>query len=157
MDDDDFYLSTYLEETVYYYRSTQADVVGRHSPFFFFAADGKTKFRLNPLKRPFCLIGKKAGHISGATLSAVRDPHVPEFSSMDRNSADSNWVNRIKEEGLRMYGSDTTSIVVFRDADETKHTWSISANEMLSRSFQPLNSSHIGKLLESEGDRLVRL
>lgn len=153
MDDDDYYTSTYLEETVYYYRSTQADVVGRHSPLFFFSANDSTRFRPNPMKRTFCCISTETGgHISGATLSAIRHADVPGFSCMDRNSADSNWVKRIKEEGCRMFGADMTSIVVFRDADDSKHTWSIQANQDLFDSFRFLHSGHLSKLLETNAE-----
>jgi len=147
MDDDDLYSATYLEESAWYYRATQADVVGRSTPFFYFAGQNSTSYRPNPLKINFHLIGT-AGHISGATLSADKAAGVPLFSVLDRNSADSNWVNRLKREKWRIQVADTTSMVVYRDADETKHTWSIGTNPALVKGLKKVSEGHIGQRFE---------
>lgn len=121
MDDDDFYSSTYLEETAYYYRATQADVVGRQSVYFFFSGDAITAFRPHVLR-----LTQKIGqdmYIAGASLSADSTRAVPDFSCKNRNSADSHWVEKAVAQGNRIYSADATSIIVYRDADVGNHTW----------------------------------
>ncbi|WP_244430374.1 glycosyltransferase family A protein [Roseivivax halodurans] len=127
LDDDDFYGRTYLEEAVYYYRSTQADVVGRQSVYFYFSGNGVTYSREEVAQRCGCILAKEHGHIAGATLSADTASYIVPFSHKDRNSADSNWVANHRDQGYRIYSADCTSMIVYRDSDESTHTWKISS------------------------------
>lgn len=126
MDDDDHYSTSYLEETVYYFRAAQADVVGRQSALFHFASDETTKLRKSALFRCFTVF-EGTGHISGATLAADTRRQIPLFNVNERNSVDSSWVIRVVRSHLRVFSGDSSSMVVFRDSDETRHTWKMSA------------------------------
>ncbi len=123
MDDDDTYSSTYIEETAQYYLSTQADIVGRQASYFYFGDENLTRFRSIVFSRSLKILTK--GHISGATLSADKTRITERFSTKDRNSADSNWITRCIQNGARTFSADGSSIIVYRNSDESKHTWKI--------------------------------
>ncbi|WP_171239801.1 glycosyltransferase family A protein [Ruegeria sp. HKCCA5491] len=122
MDDDDFYSATYIEETVAYFRSTQSEVVGRQSAYFYFDGEGQTFARSIVFDRCFRLQSMR-GHVSGATLSADKARVSSRFSMKYRNSNDSEWIGGLIKAGVRVFSGDSTSMVVYRDADVKKHTW----------------------------------
>ncbi len=124
MDDDDFYSRTYLEETINYYHSAQADSVGRNSTFFYFSGWDETHARLKTGMKSLQLL--KAGHVSGASLSGDRRWLDLPFSFKDRNAADSNWVAKLINGKYHVLCGDSTSLIVFRAKDESTHTWQMS-------------------------------
>lgn len=126
LDDDDYYSRHYFEETAIYYRSSQADVVGRQSVYYYFAREDEFRSREVFVSRCFRLMDRN-DHISGATLSGRRSDMVPKFSQRDRNSCDSNWVQSVLNGDVRAFSADCTSMLVYRDADDDKHTWKLSA------------------------------
>ena len=125
MDDDDFYSDRYLADTMAYYRSAQADVVGRQSAYFYFDGKQETISREFVSHRNYTLVSGQ-DHISGATLSAAMNWNGALFSTRDRNNADSNWVVRSIQDGARMFSGGFTDMVVYRDAVEANHTWRMS-------------------------------
>ena len=125
IDDDDFYSDRYISDTVAYYRSSQADIVGRQSGYFYFSGQDVTISREFVGDRNFCLLGKGA-FVSGATLSASKLWAGSLFSVRDRNQADSNWVSRVAQENGRIFSAGYTEMVVYRDAIEDNHTWRMS-------------------------------
>lgn len=136
LDDDDFYSRTYLEETAGYYRSAQADIVGRQSVYYYFDAIGSYSSRDLVASRCFKMLAEDE-HISGATLSAAQGNGGADFSQKDRNACDSNWVQRNLALGLRMFCGDSTSLMVYRDADESRHTWQMSRTKSVMAKFIP--------------------
>ncbi|PZX14353.1 glycosyl transferase family 2 [Palleronia aestuarii] len=126
MDDDDYYASTYLEEYAWYYHATQADTVGRIPILFYMSGQDLTLIKSQKFER--CRrITKLMDFSSGATLSGDKNGSLPKFSNSQRNSADSEWIRSVtKSSGLRTASYDGTSFIVFRDADESNHTWMMS-------------------------------
>ena len=145
MDDDDDYSRYYLEELVYYYRASQADVVGRQAANFFFSETDYTAARQHTYGAT--MTTSYSVHLSGATLSADISKSIPAFSFADRNAADSNWVARIKDENVRIFSADGTSIVVYRDEDAS-HTWKIADRPQILKRFSVLTSGTIFPRLE---------
>ena len=125
MDDDDFYSDRYLADTVTYYRSTQADIVGRQAAFFYFSGPQETVVRSFVNARSFALVNE-GDTIAGATLSATVDWTGPLFSTRYRNTADAQWVIASRHSGARMFSGGVTDMVIYRDAVEENHTWKMS-------------------------------
>lgn len=146
MDDDDFYSSFYLEDLAYYYRASQADVCGRASPIFYFEGPDETVFAPHRSRRSF-FVPQDRYHVSGACLSATKNSKVPAFSSVARNAADSDWLDRVCTSDARYICANTSSIVVFRSKDDTRHTWKINSDIM--EQFRPFLSGADNSLLES--------
>ena len=149
MDDDDFYSRTYLEETVNYYRSAQADSVGRHSSFYYFSGPDETHFRTKFPTGSLQLVSR-GGHVSGASLSGDRKWLDQPFSFQDRNAADSNWVQRLMVGKYHTFCADSVSLVVFRDRDETAHTWQMTRSAITMRQFAKFCDSTIYDRLEQD-------
>lgn len=120
IDDDDFYSRTYLEELQAYWKSSQAEVLGATSLYFYFADRDISWAR--SIEGSGCHLNP-APHISGATLSAERSDDPIYFSQSDRNSADSNWVQAHKQRGTRVFGFPSTTFTVFRSDGASHHTW----------------------------------
>jgi len=146
MDDDDYYSDTYLRQTAAYYRSTQADVVGRQATYYYFAGDDAVMSRTANDKRNFAMMNAK-GHISGATLSGRKGVQVPRFSDTERNSADRQWVERVIHQDHRVFSAGGTEMIVHRDAKETNHTWQILGDAKFMDGFAPRIQGNITRLL----------
>ena len=146
MDDDDFYSCTYLEETVNYYHSTQADLVGRSSTFFYFSGWDETHGRFNIAMKNNQFLA--SGHVSGATLTGDSQFQKTPFSFKDRNSADSNWITRVINSGHCMFCGDSTSLVVFRSKDESKHTWAMSHSAAIMNRFSYFSAGSVAERME---------
>lgn len=127
MDDDDYYSQRYLADTVMYYRSTQADVVGRQSGFFYFDGKGETLSRDFVGGRNFAILSMGEA-ISGATLSADMRWKGDMFSTRHRSHADADWVARVNRRDNRVFSAGFTEMVVYRDAVDENHTWRMNAN-----------------------------
>ncbi len=147
IDDDDYYSDTYLEETIYYYRSTQADSVGRQATFFYFDGDDITQTRERITARRHLFLSPSTP-VSGATLSAKTSSAIPLFSLRDRNACDSNWVTRIRQERWRIFSGDGTSIVVYRAANESLHTWRLSTMRQQPDDWIPITRSNLFDRIE---------
>ena len=141
MDDDDFYDRHYIRETAHYYRSSQADIVGRRSIYFYFLGPDETKAREALVRHTFMVT--KGGHISGASLSATTSSDIGEFSVLDRNSADTNWISKNHDLQKVIFSADSTSLIVFRDIDDSSHTWKIGDVAEFSERFETLKSGHL--------------
>ena len=149
MDDDDFYSSTYLEETIYYYKASQADLAGRQSVYFYFSGEKQTKFRPAIYDRCFKLL--TSGHLAGATLSADKFNVGKGFSTKDRNSADSNWIGGLIRDGFRAFSADATSLIVYRSSDQGQHTWKI-ADRQLANWFGKCTTNNLLQFMEKAND-----
>ncbi|WP_340110624.1 glycosyltransferase [Pikeienuella sp. HZG-20] len=147
MDDDDFYSRIYLEETVGYYLATQADSVGRQSQYFYFEKEDETQSRLHVASRVNRILSE--GHVSGATLSGDRLWLKQPFSYRDRNSADSNWVNRLLTEGAVVASGASGALVVFRSDNESQHTWHMSVDPNVMTHFRTCAAGPIAERLNA--------
>jgi len=136
LDDDDYYSRHYFEETATYYRSSQADVVGRQAVYYHITGAGVFCSQENVVNRCFRLLATDE-HMSGATLSARNGDEITRFSPRDRNACDANWVRKVLGGGLRTFSADCTAMIVYRDADDDKHTWKFSAIQNYVNSFLP--------------------
>ncbi|AVO38460.2 glycosyltransferase family A protein [Pukyongiella litopenaei] len=145
MDDDDFYSSFYLEDLAYYYRASQADVCGRLSPIFYFEEPDETAFAQHR-SCPSFFVPQDHFHVSGACLSAIRNGRIPAFSPVARNAADTDWQDRVCTSNARYVCANTSSIVVFRSKDDSRHTWKVS--RQLRGRFQPLYSGADNSMLD---------
>ena len=148
MDDDDFYSAHYLEELAWYQRATQAEVVGRQAAHFYFAGEDQTLARLSSAKHCFKRISSTV-HIAGATLAAVARSTVPPFSNRYRNSADSEWVKAVHASEARLVSYDSTSMTVFRSADESAHTWQMSGTLVNLAFYETICRGNLHDLLEA--------
>ena len=149
VDDDDFYSRYYLEETAGYYRTSQADITGRQSIFYYFDAIGQYQSFDRLARQCFKLLTKSQDHISGATLSSVKKAPTTGFSQKDRNACDANWVRRNFTLGTRMFCGDSTSLMVYRDADESKHTWQMSRSKGSMKGLFPRGSDMFERMEET--------
>ena len=148
MDDDDFYADTYLEETAAYFRASQAEAVGRQATAFYFEGPDETAWRDSVARR--CntwLCGTVP--VSGASLAGDATADLPRFSMAMKNTADSDWQERLRVQGLRIFSGDGISMVVQRDADETAHTWKLSAVQVIMDGLRPLTSGRLSDRLGS--------
>ena len=124
IDDDDFYSQFYLEESAWLYRSTQADAVGRASAYFYFEEADATFCRPDFTDIAFRMLQKGGRHhLAGPALSARRHHDLPSFSSRVRSGSDALWVRDLQRRSARIVRYDTTSLVMFRAADQSVHTW----------------------------------
>ncbi len=134
LDDDDYYSRHYFEETAIYYRSSQADVVGRQAVYYYLSGEGAYKSREIIGARCYALLSD-APRLAGATLSGDARRGIVPFSQRDRNSCDTNWVHNVASSGGRIFSADCTGMVAYRDADDNKHTWKFSGIPVFVNSF----------------------
>ncbi len=151
MDDDDFYIDTYLADLRAYFRATQADCLGRQAVYFYF--DGpKQSLARDFLARRCFRLARAGNYLSGATLSGDKAAPSPEFSDRFRNAADSSWVETAHDEGYRVISFDSSSLTVFRNADERFHTWKMPDLQNGPRRLSELGSGNIHKVLNGSAD-----
>ncbi|MFQ6551592.1 glycosyltransferase family 2 protein [Aestuariibius insulae] len=151
MDDDDFYVDTYLEDLQAYFRATQADCLGRQAVYFYF--DGANESRARDFLTRRCFRLARAGnYLSGATLSGRADVPLIEFSDRFRNAADSIWVESAHQEGYRVVSYDSSSLTVFRNADESFHTWKMPDLQNSPRRLSYIGPNNIHAVLNAHSD-----
>lgn len=149
MDDDDHYSPHYLEELSAFFRATQADAVGRQSVYFFFAGAGESLARQNFHAQTFRPVSKDS-FVSGATLAGRARSRLPKFSNRLRNCVDSEWIKALHKAGTRLFCYDSTSLVVYRDQDDSFHTWRLNATSWKKNPFTPFCSANAKIVLEQD-------
>ncbi len=134
VDDDDYYGPHYIEDLVNAYRFSGADIVGKPTYLVYLEGAGQTVCRTvrEARKRKFYNHRpNKVPRLTGATLSARRGVAGP-FSLRRRSGVDSEWTERMANEGKVLFSSDYLNFVVYRGADKSHHTWTMADDRFLS-------------------------
>jgi len=124
-DDDDYYSTNYLKNSMQYFMRVNTDIIGKHSYFVYFQSK-----KILAINRPGNE-NRYVKHVSGPTmifkrkiLNNIRFPHISigEDSEFLANCIDHNY---------RIYSTDRYNHVVLRRSLGEKHTWKISDDEFL--------------------------
>ena len=117
VDDDDYYYKNYLFDQWLAIQYSGAEIVGKSASFYYFERDDIFILRRINEHSKFC------DHIMGATImskSSVMKNYM--FSDLPR-AVDTDYINRVKDNGGKIYATHPYEMCVFRAHNQSKHTW----------------------------------
>lgn len=131
-DDDDFYGPQYLEESLLYFQTTEASVVGKMAHFTYFEA-------IRQLAVCFPGMGSKYSDFLTGGTHLVRRDVFEKVQYPDKSVAEDYYFNgECMKAGFRLYSADMFNFVRFRRGNKDLHTWKIEDQEFLSLYCQAL-------------------
>lgn len=124
IDDDDYYGENYIVDMMMMYTMTGADALCKPQGLISFDDSGAMFIRRTCFEK---ILGwlKPGQYGCGATLSAKADPAIPLFSTVHRNSCDSNWIEQVMQAGKTIFAADCFNYCNIR-YDLSQHTWKLS-------------------------------
>ncbi|AOZ73397.1 hypothetical protein BK816_00465 [Boudabousia tangfeifanii] len=124
MDDDDWYGPNYTRDQVNALKYSDAAIVGKAATYMYFEALNQTVLTMPNLEHRYTDL------VRGATFCAYKDTFdaypFPELGSGE----DSSVLQRVREDGAKVYSSDRFNFIVNRWADKTGHTWRVSDSDL---------------------------
>ncbi|MGO4547082.1 glycosyltransferase [Paenibacillus sp. 2TAB23] len=128
LDDDDYYSPYYLAEAMRQFSSSNADIVGKRSCYFYFPHRSKLLFRRTAVRA-----NSRCKKIAGATIMFHK--HVFEkvqFSTHIIQGTDVRFIRACLASGFRLYTTSRYNFVAFRRKDPSSHTWKVNDKQLLS-------------------------
>ncbi|RCW45442.1 glycosyltransferase family 2 protein [Paenibacillus prosopidis] len=134
-DDDDYYAPNYIPEAMNLFLSSDADVVGKRSFFFYFPH--LSTLLLRKSKTPPYSRCKK---IAGATIMFhKRVFRRVQFATHVRQGSDVRFVSACLKNGYKLYTTSPYNFAAFRRTNRQSHTWKVSERSL----FAGKNTSSI--------------
>lgn len=125
-DDDDFYGPNYLSDSIQYFNSTDAKVVGKGSTLIYFVESEILSIR-SPGNE-----NKYVKFVNGSTLIFKKEV-FKKVRFQDINLAeDVHFCNECIKKGIKIYSSTRYHHIYFRHPSKENHTWKIKDKEFLS-------------------------
>ncbi|MGP9658460.1 glycosyltransferase [Halomonas sp. AOP31-B1-25] len=116
MDDDDFYFENYLSDMLIPFTFGDYGLVGKKELYMYLSGSDKLIKRFPGMKH------REVDFVAGATFIFKADIfHKYKFNSLNRGE-DSDLINRLKADGVKIYAADPFNFIVWR-GDVTAHTW----------------------------------
>ncbi|HAG30482.1 MAG TPA: capsule biosynthesis protein [Alteromonas macleodii] len=140
MDDDDFYFANYLKDMLIPFTFGDYGVVGKKELYMYLSGSDKLIKRFPGKKH------QEADFVAGATLVFKADVfHKYKFKAVNRGE-DSELLNRLKADGIRVYASDPFNFIVWRGNVEA-HTWDATDEYFLSGEQTEIVADHLSQSL----------
>jgi len=125
MDDDDFYFENYLSDMLIPFTFGDYGLVGKKELYMYLSGSGKLIKRFPGMKH------REVDFVAGATFVFKAEIfHKYKFNSLNRGE-DSDLINRIKAEGVKIYAADPFNFIVWR-GNVVSHTWGATDEYFLS-------------------------
>ena len=133
MDDDNYYGEHFLADLIHAFAYTSAEVVGKWAHFAHVGdQSGPTLLRFPAAEHRFVRL------VQGGTIVTPRAVASEiGFEELPRR-VDTTFLDKVRQSGGHVYSADRFNFVSHRAADTSGHTWSISAEELMSRSSELL-------------------
>jgi glycosyltransferase involved in cell wall biosynthesis len=147
-DDDDYYAPNYIPEAMNLFISSDADVVGKRSFFFYFPHLSTLLLRKSKIP-PFSRCKK----IAGATIMFhKRVLRKVKFATHVRQGSDVRFINACLKNGFKLYTTSPYNFAAFRRTNRHTHTWKVSERALFAdkntRSIRTNNfKSHVKRTL----------
>lgn len=127
-DDDDYYSSHYIPETMRLFTNSDADLIGKRSCYFYFP-HRKTLL----LREPLVGNNKRCVRIAGATIMfRKRVFHKVRFPTKVRQGSDVGFIKGCLKYGYKLFTTSPYNFVAFRRTNRHSHTWKVSDKKLLS-------------------------
>lgn len=121
-DDDDYYAPNYIPEAMNLFASSDADVVGKHSFFFYFPHKSTLLLRKSSIP-PYSRCKK----IAGATIMFhKRVFRRVKFVTNVRQGSDVRFISACLKNGYKLYMTSPYNFAAFRRGNRLSHTWKVS-------------------------------
>ena len=138
MDDDDFYFANYLKDMLIPFTFGDYGVVGKKELYMYLSGSDKLIKRFPGKKH------QEADFVAGATLVFKADVfHKYKFKAVNRGE-DSELLNRLKADGIKIYASDPFNFIVWRGNVEA-HTWDATDEYFLSGEQTEVVADHLNE------------
>lgn len=125
MDDDDFYFENYLTDMLIPFTFGDYGLVGKKELYMYLSGSDKLIKRFPGMKH------REVDFVAGATFVFKAEVfHKYKFNCLNRGE-DSDLINRIKADGVKIYSSDPFNFIVWR-GDINAHTWDATDEYFLS-------------------------
>ncbi|CAM4261089.1 glycosyltransferase involved in cell wall biosynthesis [Paenibacillus endophyticus] len=128
LDDDDYYSPYYLTEAMQQFSSSDADIVGKRSCYFYFPHRSKLLFRRTAVRA-----NSRCKKIAGATIMFHRNVFEKvQFPTKVIQGSDVRFIRACLANGFRLYTTSRYNFVAFRRKDPRSHTWKVNDYQLLS-------------------------
>ena len=142
MDDDNFYGEHYLTDLVRALEFSRADVVGKWAHYVLLESSGETLLRFAHAEHRY------VPQVQGGTLLMRRSlAEELRFDDLPRR-VDTTFLARVIESGRKVYAADRFNFVSVRRANPDSHTWTITDDEIKTRSSQLVETTNPYALAE---------
>lgn len=128
-DDDDYYGPGYLADTMHTFAQTGADVVGKHSFFFYFPHRQLLLLR----KRAIPMEGNVT-RVAGATIVFRASVLEHVRFGKKRQGSDVQFIRDCLQQGLAVRSASPYHFAAIRRADRLSHTWKVQERKLLADS-----------------------
>ncbi|GAB2693297.1 glycosyltransferase family 2 protein [Paenibacillus thermoaerophilus] len=145
-DDDDYYGPAYIPEAMSRFSRQKADLVGKHSFFFYFPHLKVLALRVRAF-HPY----SGRNRIAGATIMFhKRVMRKVQFSRV-RQGSDVKFVEACLREGFKLSGTSPYHFAAIRRANRLSHTWKVSERELLAgKSMRLIKTEHFEKYVNRQ-------
>ena len=132
MDDDNHYAPHYLSDLVNAFDYSEAQVVGKWAHFVHLRSTGATLLRFGHKEHRYVDLVQ-----GGTLLMPVDVAREVGFEDLPRR-VDTTFLDKVRARGGRVYSADRFNFVSVREGSPDGHTWSITDDQVLTRSSQLL-------------------
>jgi len=127
MDDDNLYGEHYLTDLVRAFSYTDAEVVGKWAHYAHLSGTGTNLLRFPHAEHRYVRL------VQGGTIVIRRETIAAiGFADLPRQ-VDTTLLERVADDGGRVYSADRFNFVSMRDSEGGGHTWTISDQELLAK------------------------
>jgi len=124
-DDDDFYGSKYLSDSIKTFKHIEAGVIGKAANFVYFEENGTLALRGRKRENSY------VKHLDGPTLIIKREVfNLVKFRDITRGE-DKNFCKDCISNGIKLYSINRFHHVYVRHISTQEHTWTIENKELL--------------------------
>jgi len=127
MDDDNLYGEHYLTDLVRAFSYTDAEVVGKWAHYAHLRGTGANLLRFPHAEHRYVRL------VQGGTIVIPRETIATiGFADLPRQ-VDTTLLERVADDGGRVYSADRFNFVSVRDSEDGGHTWTISDQQLLAK------------------------
>ncbi|MBW9158446.1 glycosyltransferase [Clostridium tagluense] len=125
MDDDDYYGSNYLEDTMNVFKYTDADITGKLTYFVYF----EDKNTLGVMCRDWEY--RYVFAVAGGTITAKKEVFASVKFQNITFGEDKLFLENCHESGFKIFSSDKYNYVLMRHKNLEEHTWKIHSEDFI--------------------------
>ncbi|MFC5650043.1 glycosyltransferase [Paenibacillus solisilvae] len=150
-DDDDYYSPDYIHEAMLLFTSSNADVIGKRSCYFYFPHRSVLLLRKTSVK-PY----GQCSRIAGATIMF----HKRVFQKVSFNprvvqGSDALFIQACLRKGYSIYNTSPYNFVAFRRPNRNSHTWKVTDTQLLSsKNASIIHTTEFKEFIDKSLDQL---
>ena len=147
-DDDDYYATNYLTDSMHTLRTTNADIVGKRAHYMSLSGTNYLLLRYGRMENKYSAI------VQGATL-LVRRHVFNRISFPNQNRGECvKFCSDCKAHGFMIYSGNKYNFAAIRRKNSKDHTWIVSYRKLLAKNVKVLKINNFKKYV-SRGSHLI--